>query len=479
MQRALAAALAVTAAACGDSSGGRRDPRAQAPPAQQASCTTDVREPVLPSDMVEDLGTLQVGTDVSFAVPSGTASFFIFHQEAENSAADTVGVSGLGTIPNAVVPTDLFAPDATLYYDDLAEWPTTVIDGVEYPDVTRLLAYDIGFRPVSGALPVPNTSAALERVRAGGGVTAGTWRFQVNDWSRECPFTGCADGDGSGRYRVHVVKRPGPIPERGTLDLEIYLATDATSDLPTAAAAAAHPQMGRLLASLGHFLANAGISLGQVNFNDLSQEVKDRLAPGGAVNVSGRGPCSSLNQLFTSAIVPARAVHLFLADSLVAPERDGGITVAGVDGSIPGPSGFPGTVYGGAIVGLDDFGFEATAGACAGEGPRLGACGTDQLAYVAAHEIGHWLGLYHTTEQGGSLFDPVADTAACPCRSCAPPGQQAACGSTTLVTNDRCTGATAGCGGGQNLMFWLLGDRSTGELSPDQGQIVRLNPVVR
>jgi hypothetical protein len=475
----IAAALALAVCwACGDSSSGRSEPGAQEP---QASCATDVRDPVLPADMVEDLGTLQVGTEAAFTVPVGTSSFFIFSQEAENSAPDAVPVAGLGSIPNAVVPTDLVAPDDTLYYDDLAAWPTTTVSGVEYPDVTGVLAYDGGFRPVSSALPVPNTSGALGRVRAQGGVVPGTWRFRVNDWSRACPFSGCADGDTSGRYRVHVVKRPGPVPAGGTLDLEIYLATDASSELPDAATAAVHPQMARLLSSLGRFLGNAGVALGQVNFNDLPQEVKDRHAPGGAVDLGTRGPCSDLNQLFTSAIVPARAVHLFLADSLVAPAMQGGrISVAGVDGSIPGPSGFPGTIYGGAIVALDDFGFEASGGACAGDGaPRIDRCGTDQLAYVAAHEIGHWLGLYHTTEQGGELFDPVADTATCPCSACAPAVQRAACGETTLVTNGSCTGATAGCGGGQNLMFWLLGDGSTGELSADQAQIVRLNPVVR
>jgi hypothetical protein len=36
------------------------------------------------------------------------------------------------------------------------------------------------------------------------------------------------------------------------------------------------------------------------------------------------------------------------------------------------------------------------------------------------------------------------------------------------------------CGGGENLMFWLLDQRvSRGTLSPQQGQIIRANPLVQ
>jgi hypothetical protein len=474
-------------------------PRGKEPPRPAANidrgtCAPAVREPVLPADMVEDLGTLAVGFQAAFAVSAGTSSFLIFSQEAGDSAAESILAAGVA-LPNAVVPTKLRAPDGTLYYDDFAEWPSTTIGGFSYPDVSGLLAFDFGFQPVSGGLAVPSTSAALERVRAAGELQPGTWRFTVNDWANACPFSGCTGGNGAGRYRVHVVKRPTalPGPGEGTLDVEVYLATDDSSELATAAIAAAHPQLARFEQSLGFFLAKAGIALGEVHFNDLDPAVKERYAPAGQVDVSATDPCSDLAQLFTSAIVPKRAVHLFLADALVAPSIGAGFRIAGVDGSIPGPSGFPGTIYGGTIVGVEDLGFERKPGACEESGdPSLATCGTDDLAYITAHEIGHWLGLFHTTEQDGTLFDPVSDTPRCPCRSCAPQGQLAGCAengdtsSTTLVTNDRCV-ASESCGGGRNLMFWLLDDGdypsrdavSTGELSPDQAQLMRLNPVVR
>src|SRR5215208_3277531 len=131
-------AAAAALAACGSSSD-RSSGAAAAP-----SCPIAVREPVLPPEMVRDLGTLPVGAEATFDVPPGIASFFIFSQESGNSAPETVSIAGVGSVPNAVVPTDLRGPDQTLYYDDLLDWPSTVIDAVEYPDVSSLLAYNFG-----------------------------------------------------------------------------------------------------------------------------------------------------------------------------------------------------------------------------------------------------------------------------------------------------------------------------------------------
>ena len=46
-------------------------------------------------------------------------------------------------------------------------------------------------------------------------------------------------------------------------------------------------------------------------------------------------------------------------------------------------------------------------------------CGADRTAFIAGHEAGHYLGLFHTTESDGRFFDPLADTAKCPCIPCA------------------------------------------------------------
>ena len=99
------------------------------------------------------------------------------------------------------------------------------------------------------------------------------------------------------------------------------------------------------------------------------------------------------------------------------------------------------------------------------------------MAYVAAHETGHFLGLFHTTEKEGADFDPITDTPRCPCSTCASTVDQPRCGTSNPpnMLASRCVSPSS-CGGGDNLMFWLLAPG--GKLSPQQAQVMRLNPLV-
>jgi hypothetical protein len=120
---------------------------------------------------------------------------------------------------------------------------------------------------------------------------------------------------------------------------------------------------------------------------------------------------------------------------------------------------------------------------------NLTSCGADLVAYIAAHEGGHWLGLYHTSEMEGESFDTLADTPNCVCERCVSPSRQANCAvpekpppaNPTLVRPSDCSQGTATCGGADNLMFWSVerSVRSQGHLSPQQGQLIRANPVVQ
>jgi len=159
-----------------------------------------------------------------------------------------------------------------------------------------------------------------------------------------------------------------------------------------------------------------------------------------------------------------------------------------VDGTIPGPSSVGGTVASGAAVSTEDLRFNRSA--CTGDAPvfvdpvtRSVGCGADEVAFVAAHEMGHFLGLYHTTEQDGLEFDTLGDTPRCPCDACKlAPGERCADATSSsaplhVMTTVECTRNDA-CGGGDNLMFWLFGSAAQGVLTPEQQQVIRANPLV-
>lgn len=467
------------------------------------ACVTVAREPVPPADVADgaflDLGDHVVGQELTLEVPAGVSSLTIVSQDVGAATAREIFFRGF-RLPNTVVPTQVLLPGGQLFFSDTDPYP---VDARGYDDVTGVLAYYAGFTALSGSFTIPNTAAALDLVRTAGEVPPGAWRFTVNDWAQEClSITGCTVPSGTtpGAYRVHAYARPGPVESTGTLDLEIYLATSRTGALATAAAARANAQMARFVDRLGAQFARAGICLGAVTFRDLPDWARDRFAPGGVVDIS-TGPtpgCDDLSQLFTVAVAPSRAVHLFLADELRDPTSSGPGLVLGIDGSIPGPSGVPGTIHGGAIVGLfDQLGVERTPGACGRAGSTFD-CGTDVLAYVAAHEAGHWLGLYHTTEAFGVTFDPLSDTGTCPCLACAPAGERAACAETGAANPAPVDAASCGaretpltevisrgfpraaCSGARNLMFWQFDpSRADGELTRQQGEVMRLNPAVR
>jgi len=269
--------------------------------------------------------------------------------------------------------------------------------------------------------------------------------------------------DVTGTYDVSVLLRPGPLPTTGTIDVTFYL----VSTTLRAANAATDAGLARMVSTFSSIYARAGLCVGTVTFVDVVDWARAKYATG--VDATRTGPCDPLSQLLTLA-ENDDAIHLFLVDDLHQAGGTG-LTVLGVDGAVPGPSSFGGTIVSGAVVNAADM----EAGTCGGT-VDYAHCGADGVAQVVAHETGHWLGLYHTTEKAGTIFDPLADSATCACAQCAPAADRANCGTSAISMASSYCSAGAACGGGDNLMFWLVGGDA---LTSQQSQVMLASPAAR
>ena len=478
----LVAGCALLAAACGSDS----SPTAECPAACTQGCDTSGAcltglscAPVQASEAAtaQRLGSHRVGETVSFQVPAGTASVTIIEQAVKAPQFISFG----GSLANTAVPNKVRGPSGQVLYDDSAAVPT------DPAAVEALTTFFASSSPAIGTLTLPNASGGL--ALAASGLPAGAWSLLVSDYAWECTGTrGCTGGATDSVYDVTVITRPlvgGAPAAAGTLDVVFWLVAEEADGLAlSAAGAASDPDLQRLEASLRAILGSAevGLTVGNVTYRDVAPSVQARYATG--VDVDQSGACAPLGQLLRLA-ESGSVLNVFLVTNFTLDALPAGTVVAGIDGTIPGPATVPGSVASGVAVSVADLRSGSATAACTGplayDGVG-GTCGADVTAYIVAHEAGHFLGLYHTVEAEGTRFDPLADTGRCPCATCAPSASQATCdaaSSAYRMSRSDCDGAVAGCGGGDNLMFYLLDTGAQAKLTPEQRAVALSNPLLR
>lgn len=246
------------------------------------------------------------------------------------------------------------------------------------------------------------------------------------------------NGSGTGRVSV-LYKRSSGVLAGGTLDVNFWF---AQLDGLNAANAPTHTALQAAITGMRNVYLTAGIDLGVISYFDIPAASASTFR----VIDSIEGKDSELRRLFEiSAGAPNRAMNFFLVETISGAQP--GFRILGIAGGIPGIPFEQGTNASGVAVAVEDLATDATG-----------------VGRTMAHEGGHWLGLWHTTEQNGKLFDPLPDTPECPSSNDV--------NNDEILSSEECANA-----GSDNLMFWQAGPTAA-KLAGNQGFVLQRNPVV-
>lgn len=257
-------------------------------------------------------------------------------------------------------------------------------------------------------------------------LSPGTWGFQ---W-----FVG-AGNDGSAS--CGAVHRVDTVSDAATVHVDLVFVGVDGLDAATAPEDAAFQEV---LAELEAEWGSANLTP-SYSYVDFSGDV----ARYAVVDVADDDYTEFNDLLRTSSPDGLRTVTFFLVQE-IANSSAGGATILGLAGGPPGAAAVHGTSKSGVIVSAIDY-----------------AAAPTDVGKIMAHEGGHFLGLFHTTEKDGSRQDILNDTPVCPL--------SADSNADGTLNSSECGGQ-----GAENVMWWTLND-SDPTLSSDQSWVLRRSPV--
>jgi hypothetical protein len=235
-----------------------------------------------------------------------------------------------------------------------------------------------------------------------------------------------------------LIKRQSGVVAGGSLPVVVWFTKNAILNAATAQTNAAFQEGLRIC---GEIYKSIGITLGPYTYKDMTGPNAEKWAVIDQIE--------QLGDLFANSNEsPERALHLFMIDQFA---WEGGATVLGISGGIPGPPAYPGLRHGGVAVALSYL----------DKGGK-----TSVFGETIAHEGGHFLGLFHTSERDGSAFDPLLDTPQC--------GPENDDNNDDLIDASECDTFDA-----HNLMFWSAAPFPQRMLSNDQRFVLLRNPAVQ
>jgi hypothetical protein len=208
----------------------------------------------------------------------------------------------------------------------------------------------------------------------------------------------------------------------------------------TAASAPGNANFQTVLSKVNTIYAQIGVQLGNLTYIDVTGQ--DAIAYTNLADAD----LGTMMKLSGHPQAIDGAINLFFVQSIVGGSL-GGYIILGESAGIPG---VPVRGSSGSGVGVTMADFPAN---------------LDEIAETIAHESGHWLGLFHTTESSGTSFDPLPDTPQCPA-------------ATYDLNHDNIVDATE-CAAvdGTNLMFWSSQSQAP-VLTPNQKFVFMNHPLV-
>ena len=255
-------------------------------------------------------------------------------------------------------------------------------------------------------------------------IKGGEWTFKVRATHRVEDITqGLVFLGYPSTCDVTVMARTEPVPETGVLPIRLHFTGSHGLSAETA------PEDERLqsaLDTLTAIYASAGVGVDIVGYHDVAGVEED---PSLTDVGSTAGFPNDLSKLFLSGFEDdPGALNVFFVNSIykdVDYEEVGGV-VLGIAGGVPGPAYLGPSYRSGVAIATFELGDD------------------DHLGNVMAHELGHYLGLFHSTEKDAIFHDTLVDT----------------------EEND-----------GENLMFWGWSANQM-MLSESQSYVLRSHPMV-
>lgn len=309
---------------------------------------------------VLDVGPIETGPSgetppITFELPADTVSFMVLLS---------------GTDPDAsYIVTQMDGPDGVIVSDDESN--------VSQIEALLLGPFAAQFKGPNRVVQDVDISAALVPNNPNITVRGGTYTMRAAG----IRIQGQQSEPYVGPINVGIQYRTIE-PAEGYLDVNLYF-TGAGG--VTADSAPTDQLVQGALEELGRIYAQASVEIGDVAYYDVPETYR-------TISVSLDGSPGALEAMFQETAGRGSGLHFFFVDRFEGGFP--GAMIGGIAGGLPGPARMPGSVNSGVAVAIT-----------AAEGDA----GT--LAHIMAHEGGHWLGLFHTSEITGTE-DQLPDTPA-------------------------------------------------------------------